>query len=278
MQYLGMLAGPLSLASGVLLLLTIIAAFLWIVGKIEGYDPVNEMLFRDNAALGVRYASFAIAVIFALLGIFDRAQGDSGIVDFAAHAAVAVLLIYFSRLLNEWFVLYRFDNNREVVQEKNTAVAVVEGATYMASSYIIAGAFYDWESGLWVAIVWFLIGQILLVLLALLYRAVSSNTDTQLDGHNLAVGVALGSFLLSGGIVCGASISGPSKGWQQDLFAVTAYIVVWIVLMIAAHFVSDAVVFRKSRLSDEITEQRNIAASLFKAILFLSVTLGFTHG
>ena len=183
-----------------------------------------------------------------------------------------------SRFLNDWFILYHFDNNREVVQEKNAAVAVVEGATYLASAYVIAGSFYDWEAGLWLAIVWFLIGQVLLILLALLYRAVSRDTDSQLDEQNLAVGLSLGSFLLSGGIVCGASISGPSKGWQQDLLAVTAYIVVWIVLMIAAHFVSDALVFRKSRLSDEITKQRNLAAALFKAILFLSVTLGFTHG
>ena len=278
MEYFGILVGPLSLATGILLLLIVITAFLWIVGKIEGYDPVNEMLSRDNAALGVRYASFAIAVVFALLGIFDRAQGDSGIVDFTEHAVVAILLIYLSRLLNDWFILYRFDNNREVVQEKNIAVAVVEGATYMASAFIIAGSFYDWEAGLGLAIVWFLIGQILLILLASAYRALSRDTDSQLDEHNLAVGLSLGSFLLSGGIVCGAAISGPSNGWRQDLFVVSAYAVVWIVLMIAAHFVSDTLVFRKSRLSDEIIQQRNLAAALFKAVLFLSVTLGFTHG
>ena len=278
MEYLRILVGPLSFAGGILLLLIAIAAFLWVVGKIEGYHPVNEMLFRDNSALGVRYAFFAIAIVFALLGIFDRAQGDSGIVDFVAHAVVAILLIYLSRFLNDWFILYHFDNNREVVQEKNIAVAVVEGATYLASAYVIAGAFYDWEAGLWLAIVWFLIGQALLILLALLYRALSRGADTQLDGQNLAVGVSLGSFLLSGGIVCGAVISGPSKGWQQDTLVVTAYIVGWIVLMLVAHFVSDALVFRKSRLGDEVMEQRNLAAALFKAIIFLSVTLGFTHG
>jgi uncharacterized membrane protein YjfL (UPF0719 family) len=278
MEYLRILVGPLSLAAGILLLLVIIAAFLWISAKIEGYDPVNEMLFRDNPALGVRYAFFAIAIVFALLGIFDRAQGDSGIIDFAEHAVVAILLIYLSRFLNDWFILYHFNNNREVVHEKNIAVAVVEGATYLASAYVIAGAFYDWETGLWLAIVWFLIGQVLLILLGLLYHGLSRSADTQLDEQNLAVGLSLGSFLLSGGIVCGAIISGPSKGWQQDLLIVTAYIVGWIVLMLVAHVVSDALVFRKSRLGDEVTEQRNLAAALFKAVIFLSVTLGFTHG
>ena len=159
MEWHSILIGPLTLALGVLLLLLCLAGFLWLTGKLEGYDPINELLMRDNAALGLRYALFAIAVVFSLLGIFDRGQGDSGAADFSLHAILATLLIYISRFLNDWFILYHFSNNREVVQEKNIAVALVEGATYMASAYVIGGAFYDWESGLLTALLWFIIGQ-----------------------------------------------------------------------------------------------------------------------
>ena len=162
------LIGPLSLAAGILLLLIVLVGFLWLTGKIEGYDPVNEMLFRDNPALGSAMRCLPSPSCFALLGIFDRSQGDSGAWFFAQHAILAVLMIYLSRYLNDWLILYHFSNNREVVQEKNVAVALVEGATYMASAYVIAGAFYDWENGLLVALVWFLIGQLLLIVLAAL--------------------------------------------------------------------------------------------------------------
>jgi uncharacterized membrane protein YjfL (UPF0719 family) len=278
MEYLRILAGPFSLAIAVLLFLILIAALLWISGKISGYDPVSEILERNNPALGVRYASFATAIVFALLGIFDRAQGDAGLLDFAQHAVVAILLIYLSGFLNEWLILYHFNNDREVITEKNIAVAVVEGGTYLASAYVVSGAFYDWEAGIWLALIWFLIGQSLLIVLASLYRLFSAGADVQLDDHNLAVGFSLGSFLLSGGIVCGAVISGPSKGWQQDLVTVAAYLLCWIALMTLAHLVSEALIFRKSRLGDEVTKERNLAAALFKAVIFLSVTLGFTHG
>lgn len=278
MDSFAMLIGPISLAAGIVLLLIALAAFLWLTGKIEGYDPANEMLYRDNSALGVRYALFVIAVAFALLGIFDRSEGDSGAWFFTQHAFLAVLLIYFSRYLNDWLITYHFNNNREVVQEKNVAVAVVEGATYLASSYVIAGAFYDWESGFATAVVWFFIGQLLLILLSSLYRVVGRGVDAALDDQNLAVGISLGSFLLAGGMVCGAVISGPSHGWRQDILIVAAYIVTWIVLMLIAHVTSDLLVFRSSRLRDEVIEQRNIAAALFKAVVFISVTLGYTHG
>lgn len=272
------LIGPLSLAAGILLLLIVLAGFLWLTGKIEGYDPVNEMLFRDNPALGVRYALFTVAVVFALLGIFDRSEGDSGAGLFAQHAFLAVLLIYLSRYLNDWLILYHFSNNREVVQEKNVAVALVEGATYMASAYVIAGAFYDWENGLLVALVWFFVGQLLLIALAALYRVASQAVDAALDEKNLAVGISLGGFLLSGGMVCGAVISGPSQGWRHDILIVAVYLTSWLLLMLIAHMVSDRLVLRSSRLGDEVVEQRNIAAALFKAVIFLALTLGYTHG
>ena len=48
--------------------------------------------------------------------------------------------------------------------------------------------------------------------------------------------------------------------------------------MLSAHFASDRLVFRASRLGDEVVEQRNIAAALFKAVIFLALTLGYTHG
>jgi uncharacterized membrane protein YjfL (UPF0719 family) len=278
MEWLSVVLGPLSMAAGVLLLLAVLAAFLWLTGKVEGYDPVNEILLRNNSALGIRYAFYVIAVVFALLGIFDRAQGDSGVVEFALHALLAALLIHLSRYLNDWLILYDFNNNREVIQEQNVAVSIVEGATYLASAYVISGAFYDWESGLWIAVIWFSIGQLLLIVLALLYRAVTRGVAEALDNQNTAIGISLGGFLLSGGIVCGAVISGPSRGWQHDFVVVITYILIWLALMVIAHFLSELLVFRSSRLSDEIMQQRNIAAALFKGVMFLAVTLGYTHG
>ena len=188
------------------------------------------------------------------------------------------MLIYISRFLNDWFILYHFSHNREVVQEKNIAVALVEGATYIASAYVIGGAFYDWENGPWTALLWFFIGQLLLVFLALLYRAVAQAPTKPSTIRISPSAISLSAFLLAGGMICGTVISGPSAGWRNDLLVVAAYLATWIVTMLAAHWLSDRLVFRTARMADEVTEQRNIAAALFKAVIFISLTLGFTHG
>jgi hypothetical protein len=75
MEWLTMFLGPLSLAAGILLLLLVLALFIWAAGKMEGHDPINEVLARDNAAAGTRYALYIIAVVFALLGIFRPLPG-----------------------------------------------------------------------------------------------------------------------------------------------------------------------------------------------------------
>jgi hypothetical protein len=63
--------------------------------KIEGYDPINEMLFRDNPALGVWYALFVLSVMFALLAIFDPAQGEHGVLAEEPSAASTITRLSF---------------------------------------------------------------------------------------------------------------------------------------------------------------------------------------
>jgi hypothetical protein len=40
-------------AAGILPLVIVLARFISATGKIEGYDPINEIFFRDNTALGI---------------------------------------------------------------------------------------------------------------------------------------------------------------------------------------------------------------------------------
>lgn len=52
MEWLSILVGPLFLAAGILLLLIVVVAFLWVAGRIEGYDPVKEMFFPEQFGAG----------------------------------------------------------------------------------------------------------------------------------------------------------------------------------------------------------------------------------
>lgn len=68
------------------------------------------------------------------------------------------------------------------------------------------------------------------------------------------------------------------KSWQHDIAATALSLSLWLALIAVAHFLTELLVFRSSRLGEEVTQQGNIAAALFKAVIFLAVTLGYAHG
>ena len=67
MEWLNVVVGPLSMAAGILLLLIVLSGFLWATGKVKGYDPINQMSFRDNTALGIRESTTPITDKFQRL-------------------------------------------------------------------------------------------------------------------------------------------------------------------------------------------------------------------
>ena len=57
MESLSVVIGPVSMAVGVLVLLVILAGFLWATGKLEGYDPIRSTRFFFATTLRWEFAS-----------------------------------------------------------------------------------------------------------------------------------------------------------------------------------------------------------------------------
>jgi len=252
-----------------------------VMGRLEGYNFVYELSHNDNPALGIRFGLFSLAAVISLLGMLHPSQvglqEDVNII--VGYGALAIGLLVLARYVNDKLILSGFPNNREVVEEKNIAVASVEGATYVATGLIIAGATSDWHGGVWVSLGWFVIGQTFLVILSLVYRATAWGVFNALDTHNHACGIAISGFLLSGGIALGNAVSGPFNGWSEELANVGIYLAGWLVAMATAGIIAQFLlvfVGRVRLLRSEILQDRNIAAGVIEASVFLAATLLFT--
>jgi hypothetical protein len=258
--------------------LIIVARFVFgIVARLEGYSLTYETVKNDNPAIGIRYASFLIAIIFSFLGILHPSgvswQADLNLI--AQFGLLAIGLLVVSRWVNDIFLLYDFNNNKEVLTEKNTAVAIVEGATYLATAFIMVGALAGWEGGVLVSLIWFVIGQFFLVVLGLLYSLWRGKkaVHNELDIHNNACAFSMAGFMLSGGLALGAAISGPFTGWSKDLKDVVIYLLVWLAFMLVAALITNILVLPGRRLKHEIMKDKNTGAGLIEAAVFLAVTL-----
>lgn len=271
---------PAILLTIVMLGLVVVSRFVFgAVGRLEGYNLTYEMVKNDNPAIGIRYALFTLAVVVSFLGMLHPSgiSFREDLNNIAYYGFLSVVFLMISRWVNDYAILYAFSNNKEVVKEKNQAVALVEGSTYLATAFIMKGALAGWEGGFWVSTIWFGIGQLFLVVLAFVYRKLVNGVFEALDNHNVACGLSLGGFLLAGGIALGAAISGPFAGWKTDLMAVGIYILGWAVMMFLTHLVTDWLILPSARTRDEVMKDRNIAAGAIEGAMFMIVTLFYVY-
>ncbi len=272
-------AGLLTLS--VLALIVVARVVFGVVCRIEGFSFSYEMVENDNPAIGIRVGLFLLAVIFSFLGLVHPSgvgwQEDLNII--AGYGLLAIGLLIVSRWVNDFLIVYDFSNNKEVVGKKNTAVAIVEGATYRATAFIMSGALAGWHGGFKVAMIWFGIGQLFLVVLNLIYRiCVRGNIgDALADARNNACAFSVGGFLLSGGIALGAAISGPFISWSSDLAGVGKYVGGWLIFMLIAGLIAKYFILPAARLRKEIMEDRNVAAGIIEAVVFITTTLFYVR-
>jgi uncharacterized membrane protein YjfL (UPF0719 family) len=281
MYILETISGPVFFAAAMLITILFATLAFWTIAFIEKYNLTHQLVRNGNPALAIRYVFFALAIAWSILGTLDASNFSlnalSSITGFTKYLFLTTGLVWLSRYVTDWGILYGFDNNKEVVGKQNAAIAIVEASTYLGTAFVISNAFAGWEDNPFLSIVWFIIGQAVFVCLALIYRCFVRNVFKELDGHNTACGLSLGGFLLSGGIVAGAVISGPPHGWTQDLVTVVVYVSTWFVLMLGGYFVADLFILQSVRLRDEVIKKRNVGAGLIEAAVFLIITYGYTR-
>lgn len=247
-------------------------------GRLSGYSVTKEIVLQNNPAVGIRLGLFLLAFVLSFWNIIHPSEisfyEDLNLL--AQYGLIITALLAVSRRVNDYLILSAFDNNKEVVGEQNSAVAVVEGATYLATAMILSGALAEFHTSPLTAILWCALGQVFLILLYKLYRVVNSTVDDALDNHNLAAAFSVGGFLLAGGIMLGSAIYGPSQGFVQDVIDVSSYVAVWLGFMVVAYVLTDLLLVPGAKISEEVYKDRNSAVGVLSATVAVALTLFYT--
>src|SRR5215831_12105355 len=250
------------------------AAFGW-VARAEGYSLTVETTINDNPAVGIRFGLFLLATTIPFVNLLE--PSDSGLrQDFdvlAFYGLLSIVLLIVAREVNDKFILFRFANDAEVIGKKNTAVALVEGASYLATSFIVSGAFANVDAGIGSALAWFAVGQCVLAVLDNIYSLAAPGLRKALSEQNLACAFSLGGFLISGGLALGSAISGESYGWVQDGIDVGYFLAIWLAVIGVIHFTMNRLFLPGTTVRKELFVDRNIAAGIVEAVVFITVTL-----
>ena len=246
----------------------------------------EEIVDRNNLAVALRLSGYLVGVILVFLGAvyqpvgaagygglgFDRAYGWEVLWVFL-YSLAGIVALNLMRLVTDRLVLYRFELEREIIQDQNAGAAAAEFGVNIASGLVIAGAIAG-QGGPLNALAFFGLGLGVLILFALFYEWTTPfNIHDEIEHDNAAVGIALGGNLVAIGLVVFKATFGDFVGWREGILEFVIYSVVGFVLLYVLRLAVDLVMLPHTRVSQQVAAGRNVGVAFVETAVVVSSAL-----
>ncbi len=254
--------------------------FMWVVKVLDdrrtAFSEDREMISGKNLAVGLRKSGMYLGIAFGLAGtLFGRSQNLAGdLVNFAVAGVALMVLLFAAFVVNDRIILCKV-NNDKAIQEGNTALGLVEFASYTSSGIIMHGAFSGEGGGILAAAVFFLLGQVALVAVFYLYEAVTPRKiceEIEVKA-NAAEGIDAAGVLLAMAIILRASVAGPFTGWLDGLTGFGIYFAGGLLAILAFRFLGNAIFVPRVSYDEEITKERNLSVATLSSTVQVALAL-----
>ncbi len=255
--------------------------FIWLVKKIDDrrtkeFDD-DAHIDDGNVAVGLRRAGLYLGISIALSGAMGGSSSGFflDVIQLLIDGLIITGFMFSSRFINDFIMLSNINNDEECIKVfqqpdgkevvGNTAVGMVEAGMYIATGFILngslSGAGGTFFQGIASAILFFIMGQITLLIFGFLYELTTPfNVRNEIKNNNLAAGIGLGGLLMALGIILMSSVSGPFTGWTNDLAGFGIYAFFGIVMLLISRLVIDRLLLPTTNIATEVKEDRNVAA------------------
>ena len=256
---------------------------LLVIGKLV-YDGLHrrfvlrtELVEKDNLAVALAVAGYYLGLVIVLGGVvsgpasFNMFDDVIGLVIFGV---LGIVLLNLSAWINDKVVFSKFDNEKEIVEDRNAGMGAVEGGNYIAVGLITAGAMSG-EGGLLPGLVFWVLGLVALIVAGLLYDKITSyDLHEQIEKDNVAVGVAFAGVLVGVGNIIRLAGDGDFVSWNESLTEFGYYTLVGLILLPLIRIFADKVLLPGASLSDELVQDRpNLGAGFIEAVSYLAASM-----
>lgn len=243
----------------------------------------DDLILGGNHAVALRRGGAHLGLAIAMIGVASGQASTNLALDMAAMFAYGLMAAAFmltSLMVTDKLILPGVNNNAELA-EGNLAVGTVEfGAMVMTGIVAYAAIHGDGGSPL-ASVIYFVAGQLLLVLLTLGYEKVFQGRElvTRINRGELASGIYLSAKLIAYGLIMQAAIIGPVAGSHAGAaleFAITA--VGGLALLFVFEWLVDWLIVTSTKV-DDIIRQNQISAAIQLSLpkvgfaLFLGVAM-----
>ena len=240
------------------------------------YRRVNlreEIFERGNNAVAVSTVGYLLGITIALGGVLTGASSGwrSDLADIGLFGLQTVVLMILASFLCEKILLPKFDNTKEVVEDHNLGTAFVEAGTHIANGLILLAIQQGSGGEWWTTLVFWVLTQVALILVALLYEAATPHSiHDELEKDNAAVGLGFGGVLVGMGNILSIAVAGDFVGWKTSLILFFSDAVFGLVVLFLMHKLTDLLLAPGVRLSEQQTgDSPKIGAGALEAFGYI---------
>lgn len=272
-------------ASYVLLGGILLTLFKSVNGLFSGYKLNSELTEKDNKAVAVSLSGFLFALFMVIHGVLIN-PGDWSLMDnpysawladlrdTAIWASIGCAYLLLARLINDKLILPKFSNRRELVEDQNVGVGIVQAGSYIATALIIRATLtgpdhLSFGEEVLLTLIWFISTQALLIGFTFLYQLITSyDLHEELRDDNVAAGVAFAGNIIAFSILLAFYIRS-----YESLLGMLVWASVSVLLLLLVRIIVDKALLPKQKLDHEISKDRNWGAGTIEAITAIGSAL-----
>ena len=274
----------LQVFSEFLLYTLIYVAFAWGLKLILGlcarrvYEA-DDVIASGNLAVGLRHSGAQLGLAIALMGVMSGSTAADLIDDVmvtVAYGGLAMLFMLVSLLVCDKLILPGI-RNTEALRDRNVAVGAVEFGLLTGTGIIAYASLVGEGGGALSSLIWFAVGQILLVVLVLAYEHLAHREFNILQAvaqGQAASGLYVGSKIIAYSLILKAAIA--SEGRAPDLVGqaleFTLFALGAMVLLGVFEWLVDLVIVTSVRVRDVLAGNR-VSAALQLGIAKIAIAL-----
>jgi len=242
----------------------------------------DDQIADGNMAVGLRRSGAQLGLAIAMIGVMSgNSHPDlfKDLINTTLYGLVAIGFMVVSLLVTDKAVLPKVDNTKEL-KEGNIAIGLVEFGTLVMTGILAYASIKDDDGGLLSSVIYFIAGQITMILLVLLYEKVLArniNPVACVQDMNLSAGIYLSGKIIAYGLILQSAITGNGLA-QSPVDALIEYLVAaaaGMILLYIFELLIDKLIITSTKVSDIIiNDQRVAAVQLSLAKVGMALILG----
>jgi len=240
----------------------------------RGYNVREELVEKDNLAFALAHTGYFIGIILAIGGVMmgETAGLLMDLLFIGVYGIISLILLNLSIIINDKIILRKFSVRKEICEDQNAGTGVLEGASSIATGLIIMGSVYGEGGWIDTVLIYWVIGQVLLILTAYVYNWITPfNVHEHIEKDNVAVGVAMAGAIIAIGNLVRHGLMHDFESWYATAEYIAIDAGIGLIFLPIARFVADKILLPGRNLTDELINQEkpNIGAGIIEAFAYI---------